>query len=186
MNNETRDYIKIGLLAIISACLVYGTFFKKSKVKRSIKSTVASNPRVNNQNQFNDDLSVAIDPEKDQGSSSNYNFKKTTMAWDNESHNFGTVKQHTENTHVFTFTNTGSEPLIIQNAQGSCGCTVPDYPKEPIMPGSSGEIKVKYSPGTQIGGQTKTVAITSNTEPGVMNLYITADVEEAPDPIIGE
>lgn len=186
MNNETRDYIKIGLLAIISVCLVYGTFFKKSKVKRSIKSTVSANSSLSNAGQSNNDLSVAIDPEKDQGASSSYNFGKTTMAWNSESHDFGTVKQHTENVHVFKFTNTGSEPLVIQNAQGSCGCTVPDYPKEPIMPGNSGEIKVKYSPGSQIGQQTKTVAITSNTEPGAMNLYISAVVEEAPDPLIGE
>ncbi|UTW64706.1 DUF1573 domain-containing protein [bacterium SCSIO 12741] len=99
-------------------------------------------------------------------------------------HDFGTVKQHTENVHIFNFTNTGSTPLVIEDAKGSCGCTVPEYPREPIAPGATGEILVKYSPGNQIGQQTKTVVITANTEPKVTNLYINAVVEEAPDPAL--
>ena len=111
-------------------------------------------------------------------------FANTSVNFETEEHDFGTVKQYTENDFVFTFKNTGDEPLLIENAQGSCGCTVPDYPKEPIMPGAEGVIKVKYSPGSQIGAQTKTVAITSNTEPRVRNLYIKANVIDAPDPAL--
>ncbi|HRN42636.1 MAG TPA: DUF1573 domain-containing protein, partial [Vicingus sp.] len=76
-------------------------------------------------------------------------------------------------------TNTGSEPLIIENASGSCGCTVPTFPKEPIAPGKTGEIEVVYSPGTQQGAQTKTVTITANTEPITTTLNITANVHPA-------
>lgn len=102
----------------------------------------------------------------------------TEMTFASPAHNFGSIKQDTENRHVFTFTNTGAEPLIIENAKGSCGCTVPQYPKEPIAPGETGEIEVVYKPGKQKNKQTKTVTITANTEPRTTTLTITADVAE--------
>lgn len=100
----------------------------------------------------------------------------TTIAFKKLSHDFGAVKQNTENVHWFEFTNSGREPLIISNAQASCGCTVPEYPKEPIPPGGKGKIKVVYSPGTQEGQQTKTVTVTANTQPPQTLLTITAKV----------
>jgi len=102
----------------------------------------------------------------------------TEMTFAAPSHNFGKIKQDTDNKHVFTFTNTGAEPLIIENAKGSCGCTVPNYPKEPIAPGQTGEIEVVYKPGKQKNMQTKTVTITANTEPRTTTLTIAAEVEE--------
>ncbi len=102
----------------------------------------------------------------------------TSVQFAESAHSFGTIKQETQNEHVFSFTNTGGEPLIISNAKGSCGCTVPDYPKEPIPPGGSGEIKVVYSPGKQVGNQSKTVTVTANTEPSTTMLQISAVVEE--------
>src|SRR5690606_332492 len=102
---------------------------------------------------------------------------KTSIQFAENSHDFGKIKQDSKHTKVFKFTNTGKEPLIIENATGSCGCTVPDYPKEPIKPGATGEIVVEYSPGKQQGAQTKTVTITANTDPIVTTLNISADVE---------
>ena len=81
---------------------------------------------------------------------------------------------------MFKFTNTGTEPLLITNARGSCGCTVPQYPTEPIAPGATSEIKVVYKPGKQKGNQTKYVTVTANTEPAQSRLQITANVEEVP------
>ncbi len=189
--NDWKELTKIALLAILTGTLVYGTFFKssKSKVRKrpqigkttpstAPSTTIPDNPDMNplsGQNEF----PSASDPAANKSQ-----FPNTNVAFVSEEHDFGAVKQHTENDHVFEFTNTGSEPLLIENAQGSCGCTVPDYPTEPIMPGETGVIKVKYSPGTQIGKQTKTVAITSNSEPRVRNLFIYANVEEAPDPAL--
>ena len=102
----------------------------------------------------------------------------TSIQFGQTEHDFGIINQESENKHIFTFTNTGSEPLIISNAKGSCGCTVPNYPKEPIPPGESGEIEVVYSPGKQKGNQTKTVTVTANTEPVNSMLQIRAMVEE--------
>lgn len=101
---------------------------------------------------------------------------KTSMQFAEMSHDFGDIEQNTTNSKVFTFTNTGNEPLIISDAKGSCGCTVPDYPRQPIAPGETGEIKVEYRPGTQANKQTKTVTITANTEPATTVLRISANV----------
>ncbi len=104
------------------------------------------------------------------------NKPKTTMTFGKYEHDFGTVKQDSKNKFVFTFTNTGKEPLLIENAVGSCGCTVPNYPKAPIPPGGTGDIEVEYSPGKQENAQQKTVTVTANTEPKETTLRISAFV----------
>ncbi|MCG9910257.1 MAG: DUF1573 domain-containing protein [Flavobacteriales bacterium] len=101
----------------------------------------------------------------------------TAIAFKKMEHDFGNIKQDTENPYSFEFTNTGKNPLIITDAKGSCGCTVPEYPKEPIPPGGKGNIKVVYSPGKQEGQQTKNVTITANTEPQQTVLTIKANVK---------
>ncbi len=101
----------------------------------------------------------------------------TKMTFAEYDHDFGTVKQNSENIHKFSFTNTGDQPLIIQTAKGSCGCTVPKYPKEPIAPGASAEIEVVYKPGSQQNQQTKSVTITANTDPVSTVIKINAFVE---------
>jgi len=74
---------------------------------------------------------------------------------------YGTIKQHGEPLRVLKFTNTGTEPLVIKNARGSCGCTVPIWPKEPIMPGEESEIEIRYATN-RLGKINKTVKITTN------------------------
>jgi hypothetical protein len=74
---------------------------------------------------------------------------------------YGKIEKNADGNRVFKFTNTGASPLIISNTKGSCGCTVPTHDKEPIMPGESSEIKVKYATD-RIGRFSKTVTITSN------------------------
>ncbi len=78
-----------------------------------------------------------------------------------ETHDYGTIKYGSDGTCTFEFKNTGNAPLIISNAKGSCGCTVPEWPKEPIAPGAKGVIKVKYDT-KRPGAINKSVTITSN------------------------
>lgn len=78
---------------------------------------------------------------------------------------FGTIEQGEIIQNVFEFVNTGAEPLLITNAKGSCGCTVPNWPKEPVMPGQSAQILVKFDSKGKRGKQAKRVTITANTEP---------------------
>lgn len=95
-------------------------------------------------------------------------------------YNYGTIKQGDKVEHTFTFTNVGKEPLIISNAQGSCGCTVPEYPKEPIKKGEKGAIKVTFNSAGKMGMQDKTVTITSNAKTNPIVLHIKGTIEAAP------
>tara|TARA_B100001250_G_C19625560_1_gene711359 strand:+ start:202 stop:693 length:492 start_codon:yes stop_codon:yes gene_type:complete len=90
---------------------------------------------------------------------------------------FGTIQQGDTPEFSFTFKNTGNEPMIISNAKGSCGCTVPQWPKEPIAPGASGEISVKFSSKGKKGSQNKTVTLTANTTPPNTKLRVTGQIE---------
>ena len=74
---------------------------------------------------------------------------------------YGVIKQHGEPLRVLSFTNTGDEPLVIKNCKGSCGCTVPTWPKEPIMPGETNTIEVRYATN-RLGKINKTIRITTN------------------------
>ena len=83
------------------------------------------------------------------------------ISFDKETHDYGQMEQHANGQCVFVFTNTGTAPLKITNAKGSCGCTVPQWPREEIAPGATGEIKVKYDT-KRIGMINKSVTIQSN------------------------
>jgi outer membrane biosynthesis protein TonB len=106
----------------------------------------------------------------------------TTITFDESEYNFGTVDAGEVVEHTYTFTNTGSEPLVISNAKGSCGCTVPDWPKEPVMPGQTGEIRVKFDSKNKNNAQKKKVTITANTEPAQTFLYISGQVNGVDKP----
>lgn len=90
---------------------------------------------------------------------------------------YGKIDQNAEGTRKFKFTNTGTEPLVIKNARGSCGCTVPTWPKEPIMPGESSTIDVKYDTN-RVGPFNKTITITTNEAIGTKMLTIKGDVQK--------
>jgi hypothetical protein len=87
------------------------------------------------------------------------------MVYVTETIDYGSVAIDSDGNRKFEFSNNGNKPLIITNASGSCGCTVPTFPKEPIMPGGKGVIGVKYdTSASRVGSFTKTVTITSNAE----------------------
>ncbi|MBL4735577.1 MAG: DUF1573 domain-containing protein [Flavobacteriales bacterium] len=92
---------------------------------------------------------------------------------------YGTIDYNGDGLREFLFTNTGKEPLIISRAKGSCGCTVPTWPKEPIMPGETGSIKVKYATNRP-GRFTKTVTISSNAKTPSKRLTIKGTVKPKP------
>jgi hypothetical protein len=81
-----------------------------------------------------------------------------------DTHDFGTIPEGPKAVYEFQFINTGSAPLIITNAQASCGCTSPEFSREPIMPGKKGKIKVTYATEGRVGNFTKSVYLTSNAQ----------------------
>lgn len=88
---------------------------------------------------------------------------------------YGTIEQHSDPLRKVAFTNTGTEPLVIKNARGSCGCTVPIWPKEPIMPGESAEIEIRYDT-KRLGPFSKSVKITTNEGENPHVLKVTGKV----------
>lgn len=87
--------------------------------------------------------------------------KGPKISFNKEVHDYGEIEQGADPYCEFEFTNTGNEPLIISNAKGSCGCTVPEWPKEPVMPGKTAILKVRYDT-KRVGPINKSVTITSN------------------------
>jgi hypothetical protein len=91
-------------------------------------------------------------------------------------HDFGTINEGDIVETVFSFKNSGKSELIITSAKGSCGCTVPEWPKEPIMPGEEGLIRVKFNSDKKPNLQQKTITLVTNTEQGKEILKIKAQV----------
>ncbi|MBG15697.1 MAG: hypothetical protein CL853_05025 [Crocinitomicaceae bacterium] len=171
-----NDNIKIGLLIVILAMVSLNTYkifqienvdvgkkVEAAPVKEKSKNLInkaqeipPSNPLINE---------AAMGP-------------LTTIFFDTEEKDFGNVNIDTENKYSFEFINNGTEPLKISNARGSCGCTVPDWPKHPIMPGQKGKIDVVFKPNKSQAGkpQQKTVTVTANTKPANTVLNIKAFV----------
>ena len=104
--------------------------------------------------------------------------QKPTMDFADTVHDFSTVHENERVTCEFTFTNNGKTPLIINSATGSCGCTVPDYPRDPIAPGQSGTMKVTFNSAGKSGHQEKSVEIHTNTVRSVHMLFIKADIKK--------
>ncbi len=104
----------------------------------------------------------------------------TTVAYEETSYNYGKVVDGDVVKHVYKFKNTGKEPLIISDAKGSCGCTVPQWPKDPIAPGATGEIKVEFNSKGKQGPQEKKVTVTANTNPAQSILTIKGEVAAKP------
>lgn len=106
------------------------------------------------------------------------------MSFSELEYNFGTIKQGEVVTHEFRFKNSGKEPLIINNAVGSCGCTVPDWPKEPIRPGGEAVIKVTFNSAGKANIQDKQVTITYDTDKTVvLHMKGTVEVPATPAPV---
>lgn len=98
------------------------------------------------------------------------------MTFENEIHDFGKITQGEIVSYSFWFTNTGGSDLVISNAQGSCGCTIPDYPKTAIKPGEKAKVDVKFESAGKSGLTKKTVTLVTNCSPSTKVITITATV----------
>lgn len=103
--------------------------------------------------------------------------KRPVITFEKTEHDFGTLLQGEVVTYSFHFTNTGNMPLIISEVGSSCGCTVGDYPREPIAPGKMGDIKVTYNSAGHHGFQSRFLTVMSNTNPAKTTLRIKGTVQ---------
>lgn len=106
------------------------------------------------------------------------NKNQAEITFEKEVHDFGPVLLNQPATYTFTFKNTGKEPLIITNAAASCGCTTPEWTKEPILPGKKGFVKATFNAAT-LGQFNKAVNVASNAKTANVTLYIKGDVKNA-------
>ncbi len=134
---------KIITLSIALLAFTFSNAQETTKSKKTVKKTLAKTTKT---------TTAAL--AKVQGAG---------MAYVTETIDYGTIAHNADGKREFVFTNNGTKPLIITNAVGSCGCTVPTFPKEPIAPGAKAVIGVKYATD-RVGPFTKTVTITSNAE----------------------
>jgi len=116
-------------------------------------------------------MSCSQTPDNSQGKSS------AAISFETTKHDFGTIAEGGDGTFEFVFKNTGKDPLVLNNVRSSCGCTVPEWPKEPILKGEKGKIKVSYN--TRITGSfSKTISVYTNAGDPVV-LSIKGKVEAA-------
>lgn len=146
--------MKKGFLMLAAAATMVFTSCKDNK----------ASDKVNEENQ------------KEVAENNNGEEKYAEISFNQEMHDFGTINEGDVVEHSFKFTNTGNEPLVITNAKGSCGCTVPNPPKDPIAPGEEGEMMVKFDSRGKPNNQMKTVRITANTKTGQEMIKIKAFV----------
>lgn len=179
MNEQMKNYLLIGVAALTVVNSIF--LFTMDKGGRVIDTPKTNTALVESTQQAQDPMAsttLDLNQTQNQDVAPAPVGPPTTIAFAQMEHDFGTIKQNTENKHIFKFTNTGNESLIISDAKGSCGCTVPKYPKNPVAPGETAEIEVVYKPGTQKGNQMKTVTLVANTQPTQTVLKISAMVEE--------
>jgi hypothetical protein len=102
------------------------------------------------------------------------------ITFNNLVHDYGTLQKGADGNCAFTFTNTGKEPLVLSNVTTSCGCTIPSWTKEPIMPGQTGAIKVNYTKTSIVGTISKQITVMSNAKNGTIVLSIKGSVVDTP------
>lgn len=98
------------------------------------------------------------------------------MTFTEMEHDFGDIKPGAVVKHTFTFKNTGKSPLIISSASATCGCTTPDWTKEPVAPGAEGKIDVQFDSHGKTGQQSKTITIEANTQPSTNQIAIKTNI----------
>jgi len=151
----------IGLMLLASCNSVSSEEKAMREAAKAKLTEPASNQRINKNN---DNKVVVTGP-------------STKIQFTEDSYDFGTINEGTKAKHTYKFTNVGTEPLIIQDAKASCGCTVPTFSKEPVEPGATGKIEVVFDSKGRPGKTSKYVTITANTEPVKTKIFLTGEVK---------
>lgn len=160
--------VKIGLLVVLVAAFFASCQSGNSDVRDAARQNVENNA-VQPANDAANATQPAAQPAAPAGPT-------TTMTFAATEFDFGTVTEGEQVAHTYTFTNTGNEPLILSDAKGSCGCTVPKWPREPIAPGESAELVVEFNSKNKKGKRNQKVTITANTTPPQTFIYLKGEV----------
>lgn len=174
------DKVKVGLLGLIALTLIINTYFVATKGNSKSYVKPEAPAEVNSMSNIPNGANTAqpVNPNINTLPSVAPAAPTTTIKFAEDFIDFGNVVAQSENRHSFEFVNNGTEPLTIENARGTCGCTVPNWPKEPIMPGATGKIDVVFTPKpTNVAKEDKKqVIVTANTNPKETTLTVKAFV----------
>ena len=118
------------------------------------------------------EIEATYPPEEETGGVSS----DTEIDWETRSYDFGEAMEGDTVSYVFKFTNTGPVPLVFSNVKASCGCTVPEWPREPIAPGESSQISARFNTAGRTGTQRKEISIIANTDPALTVLELKGEV----------
>jgi hypothetical protein len=182
---ERSKQIQIGILAVVVLSLIgvgIKSWFDQSEGDK-IRQSAASmeNSGANGMRYVNEPTTTGQSNQSGNIPGTNLNQQTpqgptTLIRYDGERFDFGVADEGEVVKHTFKFTNVGKDPLLINNAKGSCGCTVPTWPKEAIPPGGIGEIRVEFNTKGKPGMQSKRVTVTANTNPTETFLEIKGEV----------
>ena len=180
---EKSKQIQMGLLALVAILLglnltgaLDGVFGGSSADKTSVREQAQQNIAVNSPAANSKTAPGVTTPPVEEVATG----PTTTIEFAESVFDFGTIESGDKVSHTYKFTNTGTEPLIIKKAKGSCGCTVPKWPKEPIAPGATAELLVEFNSKGKSGAQNKQVTITANTSPANTKISIKGEVTKKP------
>ena len=175
MKNDEGRYYKIALLTILTISVIALTIIESLKYfdKRDGTGEGYFFTKDNRVVQYRGEITA--EPLRTRTEQVNA-MPRTTMQFYETKYNFGSVSEGSVLKHSFRFKNTGQNPLMIAKTDVSCGCTVPDYPVDPIAPGADGEITVAYNSAGKSGTQQKTINVHSNANPESITIAIEADV----------
>ena len=152
-----------GFLAVAIGLFMFGCQNSNDQVRDDARAQIESMKQVAQAS-----LQSKMEAEED--------LPQTTMEFDARTFDFGTITEGEMVSHTFTFTNTGENPLILRSARGSCGCTVPQWPREPIAPGESSTVTVEFNSKNKVGKRNQTVTLTANTQPTQTIINLTGEV----------
>jgi hypothetical protein len=144
------------IVVFLATILILGCKEEKQEVKKSNPMDIVNNP-------------LTADSATDLSSLGTLQFADTVF-------NFGKIKSGEIVTHTFVYKNTGNSPVLISDANTSCGCTVPEYKKEPIAVGEDGEIKIKFNSEGKHGMVSKSVYLKTNANPAIQGLIIQGEI----------
>lgn len=163
--------VKVAFLALLAVAFLASCQNASKDAADAARQKVESTTAVQPADQGAQPTQPAVQqPAAPAGPTTEMSFAETTF-------DFGTIQEGEKVSHTYKFTNTGKEPLILSNAKGSCGCTVPKWPREPIPPGETADITVEFNSKNKKGKRNQKVTITANTNPPQSFIYLTGEVQ---------
>lgn len=170
-----NENIKTFSLAVITVCVFIITVIQILNMMAEQKERAASHALLHAQQ----DNGIGAMPQLPLPAAhdSTLNMPLTSIQFEEMKYDFGDMKKGDVVSHSFKFKNTGKNPLLITNAHGTCGCTIPSYPKEPIAPGKEAILEVQFNSTGKEGLQNKSISVAANTDPQYTVLSIVANVK---------